>query len=201
MRGALARAALILALALPGCMHVPSSARAASPAEIASARGWVSVGAITPVRQKSALDCGPAALTMVARHWGVELRLDDANRAARRPTGRGARLGALRDVARARGLAAFAIRGDRKTIVHELERGRPVVVGLLRGTGRERVSHFEVVVGHHPRRGEVATIDPAAGLGVRRWRDLTTEWDAAGRPTLIVLGPEIDAVSAAGARR
>ena len=196
MRGALVAALL---LAAPACVHVPSSARAVAPAEIDATRGWVSVGAITPVRQKSALDCGPAALTMVARHWDVELRLDEANRA--RQNGRGARLGALRDLARARGLAAFAIRGDRATLVHELSRGRPVVVGLLRGTGRERISHFEVVVGHHPRRGEVATIDPAAGLGVRSWRDLTAEWEAAGRPTLIVLGPKTDAISAAGARR
>lgn len=197
MRGVLIAA---LVLAAPACVHVPSSARAAAPGEIATTRGWVSVGAITPVRQKSALDCGPAALTMVARHWGVALRLEEANRASRR-SGRGARLGALRDVARTRGLVAFAIRGDRATLEHELARGRPVVVGLLRGAGRERVSHFEVVVGHHPRRGEVATIDPAAGLGVRRWRDLSAEWDAAGRPALIVLGPKADAISAAGARR
>jgi hypothetical protein len=73
--------------------------------------------------------------------------------------------------------------------VHELERGRPVVVGLLRARGSQRLSHFEVVVGYHPTRREVATIDPAGGFGIRKWRDLAAEWNPAGRPALVVLGP------------
>ena len=181
---AIAGAALV-----SGCVRVASNATPVAPAAIAPDRGWISVAGVEPVRQRSQLDCGPAALVMVARRWGVPLDLRTATRSARRKPGHGARLGALRSVARASGLTAFAIRADRATLIHELERGRPVVVGLLRGRGRKRLSHYEVVVGFHPRRGEVATIDPAAGFAVRRWPDLAAEWDPAGRPALVVLGP------------
>jgi ABC-type bacteriocin/lantibiotic exporter with double-glycine peptidase domain len=167
-----------------GCVRVASSARPAAASEIAPSRGWIAVEGIEPLRQKGVLDCGPTALAMVARRWGVEI----APASVRRQSGRGATVGALRTAARASGLTAFAIKADRATLVHELARGRPVLVGLLRGTGRKRVSHFEVVVGYHPKRGQVATIDPSAGFAVRGWADLASEWDPAGRPALVVLG-------------
>jgi hypothetical protein len=175
-------AGALAAVALASCVRVPSTARPLESADISPASGWVRVGAMRTVRQTGLSDCGPAALVMVAEHWGVPLALADATRAAAARPGHGTRLGRLRDVARAQGLEAFAIRADRATLVHELERGRPVVVGLLRGRGRKRVSHFEVVVGFHRARGEVATIDPAAGLGVRTWRQLEAEWEPAGGP-------------------
>jgi ABC-type bacteriocin/lantibiotic exporter with double-glycine peptidase domain len=177
------------ALALSACVRVPSNASPVAPAAVSAERGWIAVAGVEPVRQRSQLDCGPAALVMVARRWGVPLDLPSATRSTARRPARGAALGALRAVARAHGLSAFAIRADRATLVHELERGRPVVVGLLRGAGKRRLSHYEVVVGYHPERGEVATIDPAAGYSVRRWKDLAAEWNPAGRPALVVLGP------------
>ncbi len=183
--------ALALAAALTGCVRsFPSSARPVEPSTISRDSGWIAAGPVTPIRQQAARDCGPAALAMVARFWGRPIALRDATVVAEaRSGGRGAKLGALRDLARSRGLTAFAIRADRTTLVHELERGRPVVVGLLRARGSRRLSHFEVVVGFHPTRREVATIDPAGGFGIRQWRDLAAEWDPAGRPALVVLGP------------
>ncbi len=182
--------ALALAATLTGCVSFPSTARPVEPAAISRDRGWIATGPVTPIRQQAARDCGPAALAMVARFWGRPIALHDATVVAEaRSGGRGARLGALRDLARRRGLTAFAIRADRATLVHELERGRPVVVGLLRARGDRRLSHFEVVVGFHPARREVATIDPAGGLGIRQWRELAAEWNPAGRPALVVLGP------------
>ncbi|HKE20490.1 MAG TPA: cysteine peptidase family C39 domain-containing protein [Kofleriaceae bacterium] len=189
LRPAARCAVALVALALAGCIRFPSTARAARPEAISPARGWISVRAVEPVRQESARDCGPAAIAMVVRFWGVPLRLADATRAALLAgSDRGSTLGALRDVARARGLTAFAIRADRATLQHELERGRPVVVGLLRARGDRRLSHYEVVVGIRPDSGDVATIDPAAGLGIRRWSQLAAEWDPAGRPALVVIG-------------
>jgi ABC-type bacteriocin/lantibiotic exporter with double-glycine peptidase domain len=185
---ALVRAALLLALPLSGCVRVPSNARPIAAGQVAPERGWIAVAGIQAVRQRSALDCGPAALAAVAQHWGVDLSRERAARAAARQPGRGTRLGRLRAIARASGLTAFAVRADPATLRHELERGRPVLVGLLRGSGRRRLSHYEVVVGIHPRRGEVATIDPASGFTVRRWAELAREWDPAGRPALIVIG-------------
>jgi ABC-type bacteriocin/lantibiotic exporter with double-glycine peptidase domain len=180
------RPALLLALAASGCIsRVPSTATPADPADIAPANGWVAVQGITPIHQKEILDCGPAALAMVAARWGVDI---DPS-AVRRPRTRGATLGQLRAAARREGLTAYAIQADQRILIHELDQGRPILVGLLRGKGRKRVSHFEVVIAYHPRQGKVATIDPSAGFAVRAWKDLQSEWAPAGRPALVVLGP------------
>jgi ABC-type bacteriocin/lantibiotic exporter with double-glycine peptidase domain len=189
-RGFAAALAVAAAALVSGCVSVHSNARPVARSTVSVDRGWIAVQGVAPVRQQSQLDCGPAALVMVVRRWGVSLDLRTATRQAGRRSGRGVRLGALRAVARHSGLSAFAIRADRATLIHELERGRPVLVGLLRGSGKRRLSHYEVVVGFHAGRGEVATIDPAAGYAVRKWADLAAEWDPAGRPALVVLGPD-----------
>ncbi|MFO0744233.1 MAG: hypothetical protein U1F43_00975 [Myxococcota bacterium] len=53
------------------------------------------------------------------------------------------------------------------------------------------MSHFEVVVALRPSAtgDEVVTIDPGRGWPVRRWADLDAEWEPAGRPALVVVGP------------
>jgi len=131
---------------------------------------------------------------MIAGHWRRALTLDEAAAALAAaaapplPT-QGARLGDLRDVARARGLTAFAIVGDRATIVHELEAGRPVIVGLhIRKGLRRALSHYEVVVAMNVRDDRFVTIDPASGWRIRGWPDLDAEWLPAGRPALVVVG-------------
>jgi hypothetical protein len=127
-------------------------------------------------------------LTMVLRRWGAALDLEAISRRVPAQPG-GHRLGDLRDFARRAGMRAFAIKGDRDTLEHELGSGRPVVVGLFRPYDDERArSHYEVVVALHPD-GRVATIDPAdARWHVRTWQGLLAEWEPAGRPTLVVLG-------------
>lgn len=189
MIGRAAAAALVAAsLALAACA-VPYSgaARPVDAAAIAPAAGWT-VAPVPVIRQRALADCGPAALAMIAARWQRPLALADATRAAP-PDADGTRLGSLRDVARAHGLRAFALAGDRALLEHELERGRPVLVGLVRPHGRRALTHFEVVVGVHPD-GRVATVDPGAGWQVRPWSGLEAEWAPGGHPAMVVVGVE-----------
>ncbi len=191
------RALAVLVAALTGCIHYTGQARPIEPAAVDAARGWI-VAAPTPtVHQTGRTDCGPAALVMVAGRWRVPLDLARANALAPASSTLGVRLDALRDVARAHGLTAFAIAGDAAILEHELRAGRPLIVGLLRPYGRSgALSHYEVVIAVRPApRADdtlVVTIDPGAttarGWQVRRWIDLDREWQPAGRPALVVLG-------------
>lgn len=187
MTGRVASAVLAL-VGLAACASYAGGARPIDPARLVAERGWI-VAARTPeLRQQGPDDCGVAALAMIAGRWRVSLSAVSGAAATRAPTA-GARLGDLRDVARAHGLVAFAIVGDRATLVHELRAGRPVLVGLLLPYGERALSHYEVLVAVRPADGQFVTIDPARGWRVRSWADLDAEWQPAGRPTLVVLGP------------
>lgn len=73
----------------------------------------------------------------------------------------------LRNVARNLGLVAFVISANSTVIRHELSRGLPMIIGLLRLHGPRHVQgHCEVVVGGNARSGEVATIDASSGWRV-----------------------------------
>jgi ABC-type bacteriocin/lantibiotic exporter with double-glycine peptidase domain len=181
-------AAMVVGLA--ACTSYTGGARSVDPGRVTTEAGWI-VAPTPELRQRGSHDCGAAALAMIAGRWDVGLSVDGAIAALpATPPGEGTRLGDLRDAARSAGLTAYAITGDRETLVHELRAGRPVIVGLLLPYGSRKVqSHYEVVVAVHPADGRVVTIDPARGWRARRWADLDAEWLAAGRPTLVVLGP------------
>ncbi|MBK9034061.1 MAG: hypothetical protein IPL61_22795 [Myxococcales bacterium] len=182
-------AATVLALvAVVGCASYRGGARPIDPVRIRADAGWIAAAPTPEVRQRGELDCGAAALAMVAGRWRVPLTEHDAIAALPAPSPTGTRLGDLRDAARAEGLSAFAIAGDRDTLVHELRAGRPVIIGLHLSYGRQTVGHYEVLVAVHPIDDRFVTIDPASGWRVRRWVDLDAEWAPAGRPTLVVIG-------------
>lgn len=186
------RCCAILAVALAGLSGCAAHAGRARPLDVARLTdepGWIVAAPTPPVRQQEARDCGAAALVMIAGRWHVPLSLEAAVAALPAATERGARLGDLRDVARAHGLTAFAIAGDHDTLVKELRAGRPAIVGLLIPDGRDRAkSHFEVIVAARTGDEQFATIDPAMGWRVRSWAELDAEWAPAGRPTLVVTG-------------
>jgi ABC-type bacteriocin/lantibiotic exporter with double-glycine peptidase domain len=162
-------------------------ARVVTPGELGS--GWVRAAATPVVRQHHETDCGLAALAMVAGTWGRPWSVADLNRQLP-PTERGVKLGALRDLARARGLEAYAIRGNARDLEHELSSGRPVVLGLILPFDRgHNASHYEVAVAMNPRDGDVVTIDPASGEWRKRSKQvLELEWKPAGFATLVVVG-------------
>lgn len=191
MKSLAALALMIAGLSgLTGCYSYSGGSRPIDPSKVSIDGGWI-VAAPTPVyKQRDVIDCGPTALAMVAARWRVPLTVREAIASLPKPPPEGSSLGELRDLARQRGLTAFAITADRATLLHELRAGRPVLVGLFAPYGDKYVqSHYEIVMAVRPEDGQVATIDPARGWRTRTWKDLDAEWKPAGRPALVVLGP------------
>jgi ABC-type bacteriocin/lantibiotic exporter with double-glycine peptidase domain len=165
----------------------------AKPVNVAQLDGnWLRASSTPVVRQKSQVDCGLAALAMVAGAWGEKWSVDDLRRDVKMST-KGAKLGALRDVARARGLEAYAIAGNFEDLKRELAHGRPVLLGLQLPFEQDRaLHHYEVVVAMNPRDGSVVTLDPATGKHLKRTKAvLEAEWKPVGFPTLVVVGPRV----------
>jgi ABC-type bacteriocin/lantibiotic exporter with double-glycine peptidase domain len=179
-----------LAISVAACISYSGGARAFDPDRLRTEPTWTVAASTSALRQRGSQDCGAATLAMVASHWHVSLSVDEAVAALPSATQSGVRLGDLRDTARARGLTAFAIAGDRATLVHELRAGRPVIVGLLLPYGpRHGQHHYEVIVATgRDGTGPFVTIDPVRGWRVRSWADLDAEWRPVGRPTLVVIG-------------
>jgi hypothetical protein len=75
-------------------------------------------------------------------------------------------------------------------LVGEIDRGRPVVVGLLKPIlgGRAR-AHYEVVVGLNRRTRRILSLDPAAGLRENSAEGFAREWAPAREVTLVILPP------------
>lgn len=187
------RTALLVALVglfgLMGCrLSYTGGARPVGPTELAGSE-WLRAAPTPVVRQTQQADCGLAALAMMAGAWGQQWSVPELAKQAP-PTGKGVKLGILRDVARARGLEAYAIAGSHADLQRELAKGRPVMLGLLLPFERKRArSHYEVVIAVHPRDGRVVTLDPATGKQLLRSREvLDVEWKPAGYATLVVVG-------------
>ena len=85
-------------------------------------------------------------------------------------------------------MQAFVIEGEVEDLVHELEAGRPAIVGTAKPTiTGEHVAHYEVVVGVHAASQRIATLDPAAGLRQNSYSGFFEEWLPTGRVLLVVL--------------
>jgi ABC-type bacteriocin/lantibiotic exporter with double-glycine peptidase domain len=162
-------------------------ARAVEPAQLGA--NWLQAAPTPVVKQKHQADCGLAALAMVAGAWGRHWTVDDL--VHRVPPGsKGIKLGVLRDLARQRGLEAFAIKASRDDLKNELGKGRPVMLGLMLPHDRKsNRSHYEVAIALNTLDGTIITIDPATGEWMRRSPQvLDLEWKAAGYAALVVTG-------------
>ena len=177
--------ALAVVAALPGCYH--GTARMVSPGDLGRDRGWVVVDGLRVIRQSADRDCGAAALAMMLQHWSVPASADEILRAVHSESGRGVALGALRDFARQKGLAAFVIKGELADLVKEVGLNRPVLVGLVQRVGDRALSHYEVVAGINQTTHQVLLLDPAHGLREDGFDGFSAEWDRAGRPTLVIV--------------
>jgi len=186
-------------VALIGCIAscaVPyrGGARAVHPVDQLGS-DWLQAADTPVVKQRQQTDCGLAALAMVAGAWGRQWTVDDlAQRVP--PTKHGIKLGLLRDLARQRGLEAFAIKASREDLKNELAKGRPVLLGLMLPHDQKRNrSHFEVAIALNTKDGTIITIDPATGEWMRRSpKVLDIEWKAAGYAALVVTGDKANAV-------
>lgn len=188
------RALLGIAIALAvgaGCRLPPGDGAKPVTTTDLGKRPWLRAGKTPVVVQREENDCGPAALAMVAGAWGRQWTLDDLEKTLH-PVGQGVRLGAMRDFARSRGLEAFAIKGTRADLEHELRLGRPVLLGLVLPVDKEHNrTHYEVAVAIDPRTGDIVTIDPASGEMQQRPANIfDLEWKTAGYATLVVVGDQ-----------
>jgi predicted double-glycine peptidase len=197
-RAALIRAALLGLLVLgsvSGCASYRGSSREVSPAALAEQPGWVRLDRVELVRQKGIKDCGSAALSTVLKylepHGPATLDRAAIDAALREEPGRGLAAGQLRDYARARGFDSFVIQGAFEDLTHEVQAGRPVIVGVHKPlSSGEALAHYEVFIGYHPERSEVLTLDPARGLRQFDVAGFLEEWRAAGQVTIVVMPKE-----------
>lgn len=189
-------APLALYVAAAGCVALPAGqARPTTYDDLRREDGWLLLDSVPHVAQSSRSDCGAASLAMVLALWGVDASVESLGIECAAPGDEGLRASALRDAARRRGLAAFVFAGRMEDLEHELRRGRPVVVGLMKSAGPATASHYEVVVGLHPATQRVATLDPASGLVLNELSEFAREWEAARGVTLVVFRPAAPAAS------
>jgi ABC-type bacteriocin/lantibiotic exporter with double-glycine peptidase domain len=179
--------ALVLALiAVAACSSYRGTARPVAPSRIAAEPGWVLVRDVPYVAQQGETECGAAAIAMVVSYWTKSEPTSIV--ATFRPVPeRGLAAARLRDYARTKGLASFVIKGTFEDLQHELQAGRPVLVGLSKPYGRKEVlDHYEVVVGIHPERRLVVVLDPSEGWQQDNVEGFAREWQKADFTTVIV---------------
>ncbi len=182
--------AALASLAATGCYA--GTSRSITPhdvaRDVAADPGWIIVGNVPLIRQRSDADCGSAAAAMVLTYWSDPITVDELD--ARDPTAaaHGWRAGQLRTLLRGRGFDAFVISGRLEDLTHEINQGRPVVVGVVKRYGGDRaLAHYEVVVGVHPSRHRILTLDPADGWRENTLEGFDREWGPSDRTTLVVL--------------
>ncbi len=180
---------LVVLVALAGACRLPYAGGAMPVAATEMDGGWHRAAPTPVVLQQDRSDCGLAALAMVAGAWGQTWTVAELHQSMP-PKSDGVRLGALRDYARSHGLVAYAVKGTHKDLAFELERHRPVLLGLILPYAKDKaLAHYEVAVAVDPRDGSVVTLDPATGKSMRRTRAvLEQEWKPAGYATLVVVG-------------
>jgi len=192
------RYALLGLLALgsvTGCASYRGSSHEVSSATLAEQPGWVRLDQVKLVRQKGIKDCGSAALSMVLGYLepsgpgALDRAAIDAS--LREEPGKGLAAGELRDYARAHGFDAFVIQGAFDDLKHEVDAGRPVIVGVHKPlSSGETLAHYEVFVGYHSEQGHVLTLDPARGLREFALDGFMSEWQAAGQVAIVVMPKE-----------
>jgi ABC-type bacteriocin/lantibiotic exporter with double-glycine peptidase domain len=173
-------AAVTLAACESGRGHI------VSPADLGAHDGWTMVSGVPFVRQRSERDCGAAAIAMVLRYWGVPVDAENVMSAHPLARERGLRAGELRELARAHGLDAFVVKGEPADLRTEIERRRPLIVGLARSASGTAIGHYEVVIGLDHARRRVLTLDPAAGWRESTLEEFAAEWAGAQQLALVV---------------
>lgn len=183
-------ATALAALSASGCYA--GTAHAIAPREVAAEAaadpGWLVVENVPLIRQRSDADCGSAAAAMVLSYWSSPATVAELDAHDPFAAVHGWRAGQLRALLRARGFDAFVISGRLEDLAHEIRQGRPVVVGVVKRYGADRaIAHYEVVVGVHPARGRILTLDPADGWRENTLEGFDSEWGPSDRTTLVVL--------------
>lgn len=193
-RGGVLYASLIVALWSAGCaVTYRGTARDFDPREVLDEPGWLLLRDVQPLRQETESDCGAAALAMVLNYWQAPTSGREVYQACGSPAG-GIRAADLSAQAKKRGLKSFVIQGEVADLERELSKRRPVIVGVVKlyasGVAAQSLTHYEVVVGYHPEKKEVVTLDPAFGWRRNSLKGFAAEWDPTGRVTMVIFRSE-----------
>ncbi|HMI89118.1 MAG TPA: cysteine peptidase family C39 domain-containing protein [Polyangiaceae bacterium] len=172
-----------------GCASYRGTATNAQPSVVAQQGQWTMVRNFPHVPQAGDKDCGAAALAAVLRYWGHAASPESIEAALGRADNR-LQAGDMEAYARGLGLRSYVFYGTMKDVVHELEQGRPVIVGLGKMVEEKKaLSHYEVVVGYEPNKKQVLLLDPARGWQVDSLEGFAKEW-AISKAVTIVAFPE-----------
>lgn len=176
-----------------GCSVYQGTSKSADPAALTREGDWTMVHDFPLVRQVDHDDCGGAALASVLRFWGYAATPEGVEAAIGRKD-RHLSAGDMADHARSLGLQAFVFFGTMDDVKHELEQGRPVIVGLGKKvvTGKA-LAHYQVVVGYEPNRALVMLLDPGQGWQVDTVKGFATEWARSGGVTIVTFLPADEA--------
>jgi uncharacterized protein len=185
--------AFVLGVSSLGCSMYQGSAKPAEPSDLSRGGGWTMVPNFPLVRQVGTDDCGGAALAAVLRYWGHAATPESIEAAIGR-NDRRLSAGDMAAHAEKLGLRAYVIYGTMNDVVYELDRGRPLIVGL----GKEVVtgsvlSHYEVVVGYDPKKKRVLLLDPERGWQIDTFEGFATEWSRSGGVTIVAFLPSGEA--------
>ena len=179
--------ALLVSASAAGCYR--GTAEDAELGVIRNDSGWVRVD-VPLVRQNGSKDCGAAALASVLGYWGRPVEAAEIDRATGRTAGRRVSAGELATYAQERGLSAYVFFGNFEDLAHELDNGRPVIVGVAKQYApKQALAHYEVVVGYHRESRRVLTLDPAEGFRENSMQGFLSEWGPTGRVTLVTFEP------------
>jgi ABC-type bacteriocin/lantibiotic exporter with double-glycine peptidase domain len=140
--------------------------------------------------------CGAASIAMVMQYWQqqehglVPPDAETVQRALYSRAARGIYASDLEVYLRRHGFRTFAIRGEWSDLVHNLEKGRPLIVALR--SGRDDL-HYVVITGID--QDAVLKHDPARRALVRQSRaEFEKDWKVARNWTLLAV-PEHDSFS------
>jgi predicted double-glycine peptidase len=179
----------LLAALASGCASYQGESKSADPARVESEAGWLAIADFPEVRQSGDDDCGAAALGAVLRYWGRPVSPAVIEKELAPVADRGVRAGDLQRYAEGHGFSAFTFSGTLADLERELAAARPVIVGTVKRLSDERgLAHYEVVLGYHPGRRLVLTLDPARGFRETPLRAFEEEWARSERLTLVVSG-------------
>ncbi len=186
---------IVIAALSFGCASYHGSAKSAQPSVIAQQGQWRMVQNFPHVAQTGDKDCGAAALAAVLRFWGHPASPDSVEASLGRADSR-LQAGDMEAYARSLGLESYVFYGTMKDVVHEIEQGRPVIVGLGKMVDdKKALAHYEVVVGYEPNKKQVLLLDPARGWQVDSYEGFANEW-AISKAVTIVTFPNVAATTA-----
>jgi predicted double-glycine peptidase len=198
-RKAYPRALVLLALATLGfgCASYRGTASSAQPSAVVQQGEWKMVRNFPHVAQKGGEDCGAASLAAVLRFWGHPATPESIEASLGRADNR-LQAGDMQAYAKSLGLRSYVFYGTMKDVMHEVEQGRPVIVGLGKMVDEKKaLSHYEVVVGYEPTKKQVLLLDPARGWQVDSFDGFAKEW-AISKAVTIVAFPEAASSTAGG---